>query len=156
MTPLCPVCEEPMKEHGRAFQCEPCRQIIIFFAVSDASPYLAADGLIRAIGHDRRSPACSSAHYCWNMSRDSRAEPLRLDQNKGSSRRRPYHSALIPGTRHTQHSTNATEPGFKPEYRLFVPRNFSRSALGSMIFDPARPCRLGTNSAHFQLFRQIS
>jgi hypothetical protein len=39
MTPLCPVCEEPMKEHGRAFQCEPCRQIIIFFAVSDASPY---------------------------------------------------------------------------------------------------------------------
>jgi len=24
------------------FQCEPCRQIIIFFAVSDASPYVAA------------------------------------------------------------------------------------------------------------------
>jgi hypothetical protein len=22
-----------MKEHGRTFQCEPCRQIIIFFAV---------------------------------------------------------------------------------------------------------------------------
>jgi len=31
-----------MKEHDRAFQCEPCRQIIIFFAVSDASPYVAA------------------------------------------------------------------------------------------------------------------
>jgi hypothetical protein len=31
-----------MKEHGHAFQCEPCRQIIIFFAVSDASPYVAA------------------------------------------------------------------------------------------------------------------
>jgi hypothetical protein len=31
-----------MKEHGRAFQCEPCRQTIIFFAVSDASPYVAA------------------------------------------------------------------------------------------------------------------
>ena len=42
MTPLCPVCEKPMKEHGRAFQCEPSRQIIIFFAVSDVSPYVAA------------------------------------------------------------------------------------------------------------------
>jgi hypothetical protein len=31
-----------MKEQGRAFQCEPCREIIIFFAVSDASPYIAA------------------------------------------------------------------------------------------------------------------
>jgi hypothetical protein len=31
-----------MNEHGRAFQCEPCRQIIIFFAVSDASSYIAA------------------------------------------------------------------------------------------------------------------
>jgi hypothetical protein len=31
-----------MKEHGRAFQCEPSRQIIIFFAVSDVSPYVAA------------------------------------------------------------------------------------------------------------------
>jgi hypothetical protein len=31
-----------MKEHGRAFQCEPCRQTIIFFAVSDRSPYIAA------------------------------------------------------------------------------------------------------------------
>jgi hypothetical protein len=31
-----------MEKHGRAFQCEPCRQIIIFFHVSDASPYIAA------------------------------------------------------------------------------------------------------------------
>jgi hypothetical protein len=31
-----------MKEYDRAFQCEPCREIIIFFAVSDASPYIAA------------------------------------------------------------------------------------------------------------------
>jgi hypothetical protein len=30
-----------MKEQGRAFQCEPCREIIVFFAVSDASPYVA-------------------------------------------------------------------------------------------------------------------
>jgi hypothetical protein len=41
MTPPCPVCEEPMKERGRTFQCEPCRQIVIFFTVSDASPYIA-------------------------------------------------------------------------------------------------------------------
>jgi hypothetical protein len=31
-----------MKEQGRAFLCEPCREIIIFFAVSDALPYIAA------------------------------------------------------------------------------------------------------------------
>jgi hypothetical protein len=31
-----------MKEHGRTFQCEPCRQTIIFVAVSDAKPYTAA------------------------------------------------------------------------------------------------------------------
>jgi hypothetical protein len=31
-----------MEKHGRAFQCEPCRQIIIFFNVSDASLYVAA------------------------------------------------------------------------------------------------------------------
>jgi hypothetical protein len=42
MGPLCPACEQPMKEYDRAFQCEPCRQIIIFFAVSDALPYIAA------------------------------------------------------------------------------------------------------------------
>ena len=42
MTPLCPACEQPMKECDRAFQCEPCREIIIFFTVSDASPYIAA------------------------------------------------------------------------------------------------------------------
>jgi hypothetical protein len=37
-----------MKEHGRGFQCEPCRQFIIFFDVPDASPYIAAgaDGLL--------------------------------------------------------------------------------------------------------------
>jgi hypothetical protein len=41
MRPLCPACEQPMKEYDRAFQCEPCREIIIFFAVSDASPHIA-------------------------------------------------------------------------------------------------------------------
>jgi tRNA(Ile2) C34 agmatinyltransferase TiaS len=41
MTPLCPVCKKSMEEHGRTFECEACRQIIIFFSVSDASPYLA-------------------------------------------------------------------------------------------------------------------
>jgi hypothetical protein len=30
-----------MEEHGRTFECEACRQIIIFFSVSDAAPYLA-------------------------------------------------------------------------------------------------------------------
>jgi len=35
MTPFCPVCKEPMKEHGRSFQCEPCRQFMVFFDVSD-------------------------------------------------------------------------------------------------------------------------
>jgi hypothetical protein len=30
-----------MKERGRAFLCQPCREIIIFFAVSDPSPYIA-------------------------------------------------------------------------------------------------------------------
>ena len=39
MTPLCPVCVEPMKKHGRAFKCERCRQIIIFFEVSDMSRF---------------------------------------------------------------------------------------------------------------------
>jgi len=34
-----------MKEQGRTFQCEPCREIIIFFAVSDASPYLTQSTL---------------------------------------------------------------------------------------------------------------
>jgi hypothetical protein len=46
MTPLCPACREPMEERGRAFQCEPCREIIIFFAVSDASPYVAVGSVI--------------------------------------------------------------------------------------------------------------
>src|ERR1017187_9614617 len=39
MTPLCPVCKELMKEHGRSFRCELCRQFIVFFDVSDASSY---------------------------------------------------------------------------------------------------------------------
>jgi hypothetical protein len=37
----CPLCKESMKKQGRTFQCDPCRQIIIFFTVSDASPYIA-------------------------------------------------------------------------------------------------------------------
>lgn len=41
MTPRCLVCEEPMKKQGRAFECGPCRQFIIFFTVSKASPYIA-------------------------------------------------------------------------------------------------------------------
>jgi hypothetical protein len=42
MAPLCPACCAPMNKQRRAFECEPCRQIIIFFAVSDASPYVDA------------------------------------------------------------------------------------------------------------------
>jgi tRNA(Ile2) C34 agmatinyltransferase TiaS len=42
MTPLCPVCVEPMKKHDRAFQCERCRQIIVFFEVPDTSRYIDA------------------------------------------------------------------------------------------------------------------
>ena len=41
----------------------------------------------------------TSTHYCWNMSRGSRAEAFDWTPNEGSSRMRPYHSALIPGTR---------------------------------------------------------
>jgi hypothetical protein len=37
MTPRCPVCNEPMKEDGRAFVCKPCRQILIFFPVAEGS-----------------------------------------------------------------------------------------------------------------------
>ena len=48
-----------MKEHGRAFQCEPCRQTIIFFAVSDASPHIAAGACFR--GWNAR-PRLSSTH----------------------------------------------------------------------------------------------
>jgi tRNA(Ile2) C34 agmatinyltransferase TiaS len=39
--PLCPACNEPMKEHGRAFRCEPCRQIIAFYKVPTRSPYIS-------------------------------------------------------------------------------------------------------------------
>jgi hypothetical protein len=42
----CPACEKPMKENGPAFHCESCREIIIFFAVSDASPYVAAGRVV--------------------------------------------------------------------------------------------------------------
>jgi hypothetical protein len=59
MTPLCPVCDKPMKEHGRAFRCEPCQQIMIFFSVSDASPYLAGKPLepeAETTGLAKRSP----------------------------------------------------------------------------------------------------
>ena len=44
MTPHCPVCNEPMKQHGRVYQCEPCRQIIIFLDVSGCTPYTASCG----------------------------------------------------------------------------------------------------------------
>jgi GcrA cell cycle regulator len=37
-----------MKETGRVYQCEPCRQFIILRSLSDASPYLA---LAPAISH---------------------------------------------------------------------------------------------------------
>jgi hypothetical protein len=46
MKPICPACDKSMKEHGRAFRCEPCREIIIFFKVSNASPYLLASPMI--------------------------------------------------------------------------------------------------------------
>ena len=41
MKPLCPECKEPMKEQGRAFECEGCRQIIVYFSVPHVSPYFA-------------------------------------------------------------------------------------------------------------------
>jgi hypothetical protein len=47
MPPMCPVCIKPMKEYDRAFQCDPCRQIIIFFEVSDASRYIPSGGALR-------------------------------------------------------------------------------------------------------------
>jgi len=31
-----------MKERDRAFHCEACRETIIFFAVTDAAPFIAA------------------------------------------------------------------------------------------------------------------
>jgi hypothetical protein len=37
--PLCPACNEPMKEYGRAFRCEPCRQIVAFYKMPARSPY---------------------------------------------------------------------------------------------------------------------
>jgi len=52
MTILCPTCEQPMKEYDRAFRCEPCREIIIFFTVSDTSPYITG-----ACFRKRKSPS---------------------------------------------------------------------------------------------------
>jgi hypothetical protein len=37
MTPRCPVCNKLMNEGGRTFECKPCRQILIFFLVTDGS-----------------------------------------------------------------------------------------------------------------------
>jgi hypothetical protein len=42
MTIPCPTCNKPMKERDRAFHCEACRETIIFFAVTDAAPFIAA------------------------------------------------------------------------------------------------------------------
>src|ERR1700680_5096559 len=41
MSPICPACRKPMHENNRLFACEPCRQIILFFDVSENSPYLS-------------------------------------------------------------------------------------------------------------------
>jgi hypothetical protein len=38
-----------MKKQGRAFQCAPCREIIIFFRVTDASPYIALASIDRVV-----------------------------------------------------------------------------------------------------------
>jgi hypothetical protein len=37
------ACNEPMKQGRRALQCEPCRLFVVFFVVSDTSPYLTSD-----------------------------------------------------------------------------------------------------------------
>jgi hypothetical protein len=37
-----------MKQQGRAFACEPCREIILFFVVSEPPPFIAA--LLAPIG----------------------------------------------------------------------------------------------------------
>jgi len=36
-----------MKAYDRAFQCDPCRQIIIFFEVSDTTHYIPNAGALR-------------------------------------------------------------------------------------------------------------
>jgi hypothetical protein len=38
----CPACNKPMEECDRTFKCESCRETIIFFAVKDAAPFIAA------------------------------------------------------------------------------------------------------------------
>jgi hypothetical protein len=67
-TPLCPVCREQMTRDGRTYKCATCRQIIIFFTVSDASPYIAlaaVPALSSSAGGDfvrsRYFAPCSSA-----------------------------------------------------------------------------------------------
>jgi hypothetical protein len=40
-----------MKEHGRGFRCEPCREIIVFFDVSGASLLI---GLLAKLGFSPR------------------------------------------------------------------------------------------------------
>jgi tRNA(Ile2) C34 agmatinyltransferase TiaS len=57
MTPHCPMCDEPMKEHGRVFLCEPCRQIIIFLVVSETSPYVVSLGAAVASNEKPRHEA---------------------------------------------------------------------------------------------------
>ena len=57
MTPHCPMCDEPMKEHGRVFLCEPCKQIIIFLVVSETSPYVVSLGAAVASNEKPRHEA---------------------------------------------------------------------------------------------------
>jgi hypothetical protein len=45
-----------MKKQGRAFRCAPCREIIMFFAVSDASPYIALAAVDRVAKRAMRDP----------------------------------------------------------------------------------------------------
>jgi tRNA(Ile2) C34 agmatinyltransferase TiaS len=42
VSPNCPACNERMKGDGRAFRCEPCRQILLFFAVHEMTTFVPA------------------------------------------------------------------------------------------------------------------
>jgi tRNA(Ile2) C34 agmatinyltransferase TiaS len=57
----CPACEEPMVSDGRAFRCEACREIIIFFEVAETSPYMPAASQHPAQGREhtasKKAPA---------------------------------------------------------------------------------------------------
>jgi hypothetical protein len=57
MTPRCLECDKPMKEHGRAFRCEPCRQFIVFFEAPETSPFLAL-----IVTPDRSQPVSGAYH----------------------------------------------------------------------------------------------